>query len=103
MVEVRDVPADSRYEALVDGAVAGFIKYHDADGDRAFLHTEVFDEFEGKGVGGGLARGALDDARAKGMKVRPHCAFVAGWIRRHPDYLDVVADGYQDRVTSGSP
>jgi hypothetical protein len=32
--------------------------------------------------------------------VRPFCPFVAGWIRRHEDYLDVVADGYRDRVVA---
>jgi uncharacterized protein len=100
MVEVRDVPEQSRYEAVIDGTLAGVIDYRDAGHDRALLHTNVFDEFEGKGVGGSLARAALDDLRAKGMKVRPFCSFVAGWIRRHPDYLDVVADGYQDRVPS---
>lgn len=97
-LEVRDVPGQSRYEALVGELVAGFIEYREADGDRAFMHTEVSDEFEGKGVGGALAKGALDDLRAKGIKVRPFCPFVSGWIRRHPDYLDVVADGYRNRV-----
>jgi uncharacterized protein len=100
MVEVRDVPEHHRYEAVVDGKVAGMIVYRDAGEDRAFVHTEVSDEFEGKGIGGALARGALDDMRARQRKVRPFCEFVAGWIRRHPDYLDVVADGYQDRMTS---
>jgi uncharacterized protein len=100
MVEVRDVPDEHRYEAVVDGKRAGLLEYRDAGQDRALLHTEVFDEFEGKGVGGSLARSALDDIRAKEMKVRPFCSFVAGWIRRHPDYLDLVADGYQDRVAS---
>jgi predicted GNAT family acetyltransferase len=62
------------------------------------MHTEVFDAFEGQGVGGALARGVLDDLQAREIKVRPFCPFIAGWIRRHPDYLDGVADAYRNRV-----
>jgi hypothetical protein len=47
-VAVRDVPERNRYEAIVADTVAGFIEYRVADGDRAFMHTEVSDEFEGK-------------------------------------------------------
>lgn len=97
-VEVRDVPARNRYEAMVGETVAGFIEYEQVDGGRVFLHTEVSGDFEGKGIGGALARGALDDLRARQLTVRPFCPFIAGWIRRHQDYLELVADGYRDRV-----
>jgi uncharacterized protein len=92
------VPERNRYEAVIDGTVAGFIEYQVANGDRAFMHTEVSDDFEGKGVGSALAKGALEDLRARQLKVRPFCPFVSGWIRRHQDYLGLVADGYRDRV-----
>jgi uncharacterized protein len=101
-VEVRDVPERNRYEAVIDGKVAGFIEYRVANGDRAFMHTEVSDEFEGKGVGSALAQGALEDLRTRRLKVRPFCPFVSGWIRRHEDYLELVADGYRDRVLPDS-
>ena len=97
-VKVIDQPDQKRYEGTVDGTLAGIVEYEDHAGQRALLHTEVFDAFEGKGVGGALARGVLDDLRARGIKVRPFCPFIAGWIRRHQDYLDLVADGYRDRV-----
>ncbi len=101
-IDVRDVPERNRYEAVIDGTVAGFIEYVEANGDRAFTHTEVPDAFEGKGVGSALAKGALEDLRARELKVRPFCPFVAGWITRHQDYLDLVADGYRDRVMPNS-
>jgi uncharacterized protein len=97
-VKVVDQPDHKRYEGSIDGTVAGIVEYEDVGGDRALMHTEVFDAFEGKGIGAALARGVLDDLRAKGVKVRPFCPFIAGWIRRHPDYLDLVADGYRNRV-----
>lgn len=99
-MKVLDQPGSQRYEGFVGDTLAGYVEYEDVDGERAVRHTEVLDAFEGKGVGSALARGVLDDLRAKGMKVRPFCPFVAGWIRRHPDYLDLVADGYRNRVVA---
>jgi predicted GNAT family acetyltransferase len=92
-VQVRDLPEEHRYHALVDGKVAGVIFYRDAGDDRIMRHTEVATAFEGKGVGSALARAALDDVRAKGKQVRPNCPFVASWIERHPDYRDLVHTG----------
>ncbi len=55
-----------------------------------FTHTEVFPEFEGKGVGSRLATGALDDVRARGLKLTPQCPFISAYIKRHPAYADLV-------------
>lgn len=91
-VEVADAPERSRYEATVDGSPAGFAAYR-LLGERLVLtHTEVDPDREGQGVGAALARGALDDARERGLMVQPMCPFVAGWIERHPDYADLVID-----------
>lgn len=80
-----------RYEAHLDGAPAGFAEYEEEGSVVAFTHTEVDDAFEGKGVGGALARGALDDVRARrGRTVRPVCPFIKSWIDKHPDYADLV-------------
>ncbi len=90
-VQVTDNPAESRYEARVDGELAGFAAYQLADDLIMFTHTEVDDAFEGQGVGGALARGALDAVRADGTRqVLPRCPFIRGWIERHPDYQDLV-------------
>jgi predicted GNAT family acetyltransferase len=44
------------------------------------------------GLGSRLVRAALDDVRGKGLQVVPLCPFVRGWIERHPDYADLVAE-----------
>ena len=54
------------------------------------VHTEVAPELEGKGYGSLLARFALDYARANKLRVIPSCPFVSQFIRRHPDYADLV-------------
>ncbi|MDL4771735.1 GNAT family N-acetyltransferase [Actinomadura xylanilytica] len=89
--EISDDADRSRYEIRVDGALAGFAEYRRQEGEIVFTHTEVDSAFEGKGVGGALARGALDDVRAKGLNAVPLCPFIKGWIERHPDYADLVA------------
>ncbi|MBP2312867.1 GNAT family N-acetyltransferase [Azospirillum soli] len=88
--EVKDNAALGRYELVVDGATA-FADYRMEDGRRVFTHTEVPESMAGKGIGSALARGALEDARAKGMAVVPLCPFIAAYIERHPDYRDLVA------------
>jgi predicted GNAT family acetyltransferase len=45
---------------------------------------------ENKGLGARLVAGALDDIRARGLRVVPFCPFVRAYIRRHPEYADLV-------------
>jgi uncharacterized protein len=90
-VQVVDNPDERRYEITLDGVFAGASYYRDLDGVRTVTHTEVEDEFEGRGVGSRLVAGALDDMRARGLRVRPLCRFTAGYIERHPEYGDLVA------------
>lgn len=89
-VDVVDVPDSNRYEARVDGRLAGFAEYIRTAELVVFTHTEVDTAFEGHGVGGALARFGLDHARALGLKVMPQCPFIKRWIGRHPDYADLI-------------
>jgi predicted GNAT family acetyltransferase len=99
-IQLTDAAERSRYEAHLDGELAGFILYRRSDERIALVHTEVAPAFEGKGIAAALARHALDDARAAGLQVRPLCPFVAAWISRHLDYLDIVDPVDRDRVAS---
>lgn len=90
-VQVFDNPADQRYEARVDGELAGEALYELQPKRIVFLHTEVHPEFEGRGIGSLLAKDALDDVRAKGLRVVARCPFIARYIREHPEYEDLLA------------
>lgn len=101
-VEVRDDPSQQRWEARVDGELAGFAVYRlrEVDGVAVvdFVHTEVDDRFEGHGVGSALARTALDGVRRDGTRrVVASCPFIAAWIERHPDYTDLLATSTETR------
>ena len=90
-IMVRDNPDASRYELFVGDELAGLASYGLSEGAMTIPHTEVQPQYEGRGLGARLARFALDDARERGLKVVPQCPFIAAYIRRHPEYDDLVA------------
>ncbi|MFI0895947.1 GNAT family N-acetyltransferase [Streptomyces sp. NPDC020983] len=88
-VTVTDSPQAGRYEARIGDDLAGTAAYMRTPEVIAFIHTEVGDAYEGRGVGSALARTAMDDARAQGLRVLAICPFIAGWLDRHPEYADL--------------
>ena len=97
-MDVRNDAASARYVATIDGAEAGEAFYERNGNEVTFTHTEVSDAFGGLGVGGALAKRALDDARAAGATVLPQCPFIAHYIARHTDYLALVPTQLHDQV-----
>jgi len=89
-ITVVHQPEQSRYELHVDGRLAGFVRYRPHADHVEFLHTEVDPEFEGQGLGSRLAAGALDDVRASGGRATATCPFIAAYVKRHPEYEDVI-------------
>lgn len=88
--EVTHASASSRYEIRVDGALAGFTAYVDRGEQRIFFHTEIGDEFGGRGLAGVLIARALADSRARGRRIVPVCPYVARWVQKHHDVDDVL-------------
>jgi predicted GNAT family acetyltransferase len=87
---VRHDEGANRYVLEVDGKDLGFAEYRPDDDRRVFVHTEVDDSLEGKGMGSKLVREALDGSRKDGKRIVPLCSFVAGYIERHPDWNDII-------------
>jgi predicted GNAT family acetyltransferase len=89
--EIINNEAQTRYEVVQNGDLAGFAEYK-LDGDQVvFTHTEVDPAFEGQGLGSALAKGALDDVRATGRTTVPRCPFIRRYIDRHPVYQDLLS------------
>lgn len=91
---VTDNQQAGRYELHVDGDLAGYLEYHVRNDVIALNHTVVLPEFSGAGHAANLVTVALDDSRARGLRVLPYCPYVARFIKRHPEYLELVP---QDR------
>ena len=83
---------ESDYEITVDGRHAGLAAFVEKQGVVVFTHTEIDEEFGGQGIGGRLARAALDDVRARGLTAVPRCPFIKDWIDKHPEYDDLVLE-----------
>jgi hypothetical protein len=89
---VTDNPGASRYEIHAGGKLAGFIDYQLNGRDQviSLVHTQVEPAFRHAHLGTHLARYSLDDARARGLSVLPYCPYINSWIKKHPDYADLV-------------
>jgi predicted GNAT family acetyltransferase len=53
-------------------------------------HAEVPHAARGGGLAGQLTAFAMQWARARDLKVVPVCRYVAAYIARHPEYLDLM-------------
>ncbi|HWG75407.1 MAG TPA: GNAT family N-acetyltransferase [Steroidobacteraceae bacterium] len=103
--EVRDNPERRRFELSLGERGSAFIDYRDrppgparagqggnAVRVRVLTHAEVPAALRGGGIGARLTRGTLDLIRARGERIVPACPYVVDFIRRHPDYRDLLAD-----------
>lgn len=99
-IEVTDNTATHRFEVVLDGQVA-FAEYQLVDHGIILPHTVVPEAFAGKGVGSALAKAALGYARERQLKVIPLCPFIAGYIRKHPEWNDIVHDTYKAKLGIG--
>jgi uncharacterized protein len=88
---VADNPQASRYELWLGTTRAGLIQYRAGPGAILLVHTEIDPAFKGQGLGERLVAAALEDLRARGLKLVPLCPFVRAYLRRHPDQADLVA------------
>ena len=91
----NDNAGSHRFELLRGDEVAGYAEYNLLKGALMFTHTEVMPRFEGQGLGSRLAKAALDEVRQRGLRAIPQCQFIAGYIRKHPQYLDLVAEEHR--------
>lgn len=96
-VERNDVA--HRFEVKLNGRIAK-LNYSRSGDTINYIHTEVPPEFRGQGIGGKLAKAALDYAQNEGLKVTPSCPFLASYVRRHPEYLQVLTPEYRKKLGS---
>lgn len=89
-MEVRHDPAAREFTVEADG-YTGVLNYDLRGGTMSITHTLVPEAIGGRGVAAELTRVALDTARAEGWKVVPLCSYAALYLRRHPEYGDLLS------------
>jgi predicted GNAT family acetyltransferase len=89
MATIRDNKAQSRFELDVEGAVA-FANYRRLPGTVIITHTETPRSLRGRGIASELVQGALQMIRADGSKVIAGCGFVVDYLRKHPEFADMM-------------
>ena len=85
--------AKHRFEVKI-GEQTAVLEYTRATGLIVYNHTEVPRDLAGQGIASQLAKTALDFARDNNLEVMPLCPYVAVYIRRHPEYRDVLRRGF---------
>lgn len=89
---VRHEPDFQRFVATVHGKEAYVVYEPRGDSQWVMSHTYTPPALRGKGIAGAVVRTALEAAREAGRSVVPMCSYVEGFIQRHPEFQDLVAD-----------
>jgi predicted GNAT family acetyltransferase len=98
-MRVVEQPEAQRFELCVDGESVGQAEYDlMADGTMLLTHVVVLPRYERRGYGSELTRGVLEAAREKGVALLPVCSFARSYVRRHPEYADLVPADQRDLV-----
>jgi len=95
---VHDNPERARFELPLGEYGVAFINYRDRATPagttrvRLLTHAEVPPALRGSGVGARLCRGTLELLRERGERMVPQCPFIVAFVRRHPQYRDLLPD-----------
>lgn len=96
-MDVTHNEAEQQFEVTVDGATAALV-YRRSPGVITIVHTGVPDALAGRGIAGQLAVTSLTYAREQHLTVVPLCPFVAEYIRKHQEFVDLVHEAYRERL-----
>ena len=79
-----------RYEMIEDGQTV-YADYR-RQGERLYIDY-VFSPvpLRGTGASGRLMAAVAGEARAQNLKITPICGYAAAWLRRSPEFRDLVA------------
>lgn len=89
MDTLRDNQAAGQYELDVDGETV-FARYRRQDAVLTIQWVEAPPALRGSGAAGRLMKLLSAEAKAKGWRVVPVCGYAAAWLRRSPEYRDLV-------------
>lgn len=89
-LDIRHDAEGGFFSVVVDG-VKGYVQYEREADILMATHTVVPHSIGGRGIAGQLVMRLFEHARSEGLKVRPHCSYVAAWARKHPEVANLLA------------
>lgn len=90
MDTLHDNIAAGQYELEVEGQTV-FARYRKAGDVLTILWVESPPALRGTGAAGRLMKLLGVEARARGWRIVPVCGYAAAWLRRSPEFRDLVA------------
>jgi predicted GNAT family acetyltransferase len=84
----------NQFELKIDDETA-ILEYYIQDKKIFLNHTEVPVPLRGNGIAAKLVSMSLQYSRDNGLTVVPACSYVAHFIDNHPEWHDVLSEGYQ--------
>jgi predicted GNAT family acetyltransferase len=88
-LEITNNPAENRFEVWIDGQLSKLDYIEDGD-TIVMTHVGVHPEHRGGGVAGRITQVAMEYAKQRNLRVIPMCSYVASYIRRNPQYIELT-------------
>lgn len=88
-LEVVHNQAENRFEIQLDGQLAK-LDYMENGDTIVMTHVGVPIEFRGHGIAAIITKAGLDYAKSKSLRVIPMCSYVAAYLRRNPQYIELT-------------
>jgi predicted GNAT family acetyltransferase len=89
--DVRHDREMTTFTIELDGAEAVLMYRRVGEDTLDFIETFVPPQHRGRGVAASLAHTAFEYARENGYRVIPTCPYIGTYLKRHPEYRDLVA------------
>ena len=83
---------DNTFDVYYDGEKAGFMEFKRKEGILEILHTEVAEEFGGKGLGMELVKTAVEFAKKNNLKIHALCSYAKKMIEKTPEFKDILTE-----------
>lgn len=91
--QLIDNTAEKQYEFRIEGYTPRIEYIKSQNGEIYLTHTEVPVQLEGRGIASSLAEAVLADIERQGLRLVPLCPFVAGYIKKNPEWKRLVMKG----------
>lgn len=88
-LEIAHNKAENRFEVWIEGNLSKLDYIQDGK-NFVITHVGVHPDLRGQGVAGKIVQVSLEYAKEKSLRVIPMCSYAAAYMRRHPEYAQLM-------------